>query len=60
MFNQALRINSWGKNVYVKIPITNSKGYFTGNVIKKLNKKNKIKYNFSLQFNSNKKNFEIN
>ena len=37
MLQQALKINSWGKNVFVKIPITNSKGNFTGNVIKKLN-----------------------
>ena len=25
---QALEINSWGKNVYVKIPVVNSKGLF--------------------------------
>ena len=36
MFNQALKINDWGKNVYVKIPVVNSKGVFTGPVIKKL------------------------
>ena len=28
MKNQALKINTWGKNVYVKIPVTNSKGVF--------------------------------
>ncbi len=39
MLEQAFKINSWGKNVFVKIPITNSKGNFTGNVIKKLNTK---------------------
>ena len=25
MKEQALKINTWGKNVYVKIPVTNSK-----------------------------------
>ena len=36
MLKQAYEINSWGKNVYVKIPVVNSKGVFTGQVIKKL------------------------
>ena len=36
MLNQAYEINSWGKNVYVKIPVVNSKGIFTGPVIKEL------------------------
>ena len=36
MFDQALKINSWGKNVYVKIPVVNSNGKFTGPLIKKL------------------------
>ena len=36
MINQAYLINSWGKNVYVKIPIVNSRGKFTGKVIKEL------------------------
>ena len=30
MKNQALQINTWGKNVYVKIPVINSKGFFYG------------------------------
>ena len=46
MMDQALKINSWGRNVYVKIPIINSKGSFTGKVIKKLNQK-KIKINIT-------------
>ena len=46
MFRQAIIINSWGKNVYVKIPVINSKGYFSGKVIKKLNKKG-IKLNIT-------------
>ena len=34
---QANQINTWGKNVYVKVPITNSKGKFMGRIIKELN-----------------------
>ena len=52
MFNQGLNISKWGKNVYVKIPVTNSKGKFMGNVIKKLNKK-KIKLNITAVYNAN-------
>ena len=37
MIEQALKINSWGKNIYVKIPVVNSKGNFTGKVINELN-----------------------
>ena len=37
MKKQALIINSWGKNVFVKIPIVNSKGFFMGKLIKELN-----------------------
>ena len=33
MKRQALQINSWGKNVYVKIPVVNSKGKFSGKII---------------------------
>ena len=36
MLKQAYKINKWGKNVYVKIPVINSKGVFMGPVIKKL------------------------
>ena len=36
---QANEIKSWGKNVYVKIPITNSKGNFSGKIIKRLSDK---------------------
>ena len=43
---QALKINSWGKNVYVKIPVTNSKGIFMGKIIKELNNQN-IKLNIT-------------
>ena len=37
MEKQAYKISSWGKNVYVKIPVINSRGYFSGELIKKLN-----------------------
>ena len=46
MIAQGIKINSWGKNVFVKVPVTNSKGYFTGKVIKELNKNN-IKLNIT-------------
>ena len=42
MIRQGIIINRWGKNVYVKVPVTNSRGKFMGNVIKKLNKKKKL------------------
>ena len=40
MIKQGIKINSWGKNVYVKVPVANSKNQFTGSVIKELNSKN--------------------
>ena len=46
MKKQALQINNWGKNVYVKIPVTNSKGIFMGKIIKDLNRQN-IKLNIT-------------
>ena len=36
MLKQAYKINGWGRNVYVKIPVVNSKGIFMGKVIKQL------------------------
>lgn len=36
MEKEAMLISSWGKNVYVKIPITNTKGESSLNLIKKL------------------------
>ena len=50
MKNQALKINAWGKNVYVKIPVTNSKGVFMGRIIKELNNMN-IKLNITAIYN---------
>ena len=46
MISQGVKINNWAKNVYVKIPVVNSKGQFTGRVIKELNSKN-IKLNIT-------------
>jgi len=46
MLRQALTINSWGSNVYVKIPVVNSKGSFSGRAIKILSDK-KIKLNIT-------------
>ena len=46
MLIQAYKINSWGKNVYVKIPVVNSKGLFMGSVIKELSDKG-IKLNIT-------------
>ena len=50
MRDQALKINTWGKNVYVKIPVINSKGVFTGRIIKELNNMN-IKLNITAVYN---------
>ena len=52
MIEQGLKISTWGKNVYVKIPVVNSKGKFTGRVIKELNRR-KIKLNITAVYNSN-------
>ncbi len=46
MIKQGIKINDWGKNIYVKVPIINSKKQFTGKVISELNKKN-IKLNIT-------------
>jgi transaldolase len=51
MKKQALEINQWGKNVYVKVPVTNSKGTFMGKIIKELNHK-KIKLNITAVYSS--------
>ena len=46
MIDQGIKINNWGKNIYVKVPVVNSKNQFTGKVIKTLNNKN-IKLNIT-------------
>lgn len=49
MEDQAREINSWGNNVFVKIPITNSKNVKTSKLIKKLSD-DKIKCNVTAVF----------
>ena len=46
MISQGNKIKNWGRNVYVKVPVTNSKGKFMGAAINSLNKK-KIKLNIT-------------
>ena len=46
MIIQGNKIKSWGKNVYVKVPVANSKGKFMGAAIKSLNK-NRVKLNIT-------------
>ncbi len=46
MYKQGKSISKWGKNVYVKIPVINTKGKFTGECIKKLSNE-KIKLNIT-------------
>ena len=48
---QAFQINNWAENVYVKVPIVNSKGKFMGKIIKELNNQN-IKLNITAVYNS--------
>tara|TARA_B100000959_G_scaffold198060_1_gene207173 strand:+ start:1303 stop:1995 length:693 start_codon:yes stop_codon:yes gene_type:complete len=51
MILQGKIISTWGKNVYVKVPVTNSKGKFMGNAINQLNKE-KIKLNITAVYTS--------
>ena len=46
MILQGIKIDNLGKNIYVKVPVCNSQGIFTGKVIKELNSKN-IKLNIT-------------
>ena len=52
MIEQGLKIDSWGKNVFVKVPVVNSKNKFTGKVIKELNSRN-IKLNITAVYSAN-------
>ena len=52
IIKQALKIKDWGKQVYVKVPVTNSKGIFLGKVINRLNKEN-IKLNITAVYTAN-------
>lgn len=51
MIIQGRAISKWGKNVYVKIPVTNSKGNFMGKVFKTLSN-DKIKLNITAVYSS--------
>ena len=51
MIEQGKKINTWGDNVYVKVPVVNSKNKFTGSVIKELNNQN-IKLNITAVYSS--------
>ena len=52
MIDQGKKINDWGKNVYVKVPVVNSKSKFMGDVIKELNNQN-IKLNITAVYSAN-------
>ena len=52
MLTQAMKINSWGKNVYVKIPVVNSRGLFSGKVIRRLSEKG-VKLNITAVYTVN-------
>ena len=49
IIDQAKKICKWGKNIYVKVPITNTRGKFLKKVIKDLNNNN-IKLNITAIF----------
>ena len=51
MISQGNEISKWGKNLYVKVPVTNSKGVFMGKVIKTLNRR-KIKLNITAVYSA--------
>ncbi len=48
---QALKIKDWGENIYVKIPIANSKGQFMGKLIQELNHE-KVKLNITAVYSA--------
>ena len=51
MKKQAIKINTWAKNVYVKVPVSNSKGKFMGRIIRELNNQ-KIKLNITAVYSA--------
>ena len=51
MIDQGLKISSWADNIYVKVPIVNSKNKFTGKAIKKLNEQG-IKLNITAVYSA--------
>ena len=51
MKKQAIQINNWARNVYVKVPVINSRGKFMGKIISELNHDN-IKLNITAVYTS--------
>ena len=51
MIEQGIKINNWGKNIYVKVPVVNSKNEFMGKVIKNLNNRN-VKLNITAVYSA--------
>ena len=51
MISQGKKISKWKNNIFVKVPVINSKGKFMGKVIKELNK-SKIKLNITSVYTS--------
>jgi len=49
---QAYEIKTWGNNVYVKVPVTNTKGNFSGKIIKRLSDKG-LKLNITAVYTVN-------
>ena len=49
IYKQAKKIQEWSKNLYVKVPIVNTKGLILNKIIKKLNYE-KIKLNITAVF----------
>ena len=52
MKKQAIKLNNLGKNVFVKIPFCNSKGFFSGKIINFLSKR-KVKLNITAVYTAN-------
>jgi len=59
IIDQALKIKNWGSHIYVKIPVTNSKGFFLGSAIKHLHNKN-IKLNITAVYTAKQTNRILN
>ena len=51
MIEQGIKISKWAKNIYVKVPVINSKNKFSGQVIKTLNG-NGIKLNITAVYSA--------
>ena len=51
MKKQAMQIHTWAKNIYVKVPVVNSKGEFMGRIIKELNSKS-LKLNITAVYSA--------